>query len=221
MKISSVVFLLSFSFWLPGASGQTATPSLRRAPEMSAWQVTYSSKVEVDPAHASSAKTSARIIKTNDIMLIEEWLADGSATKTWKYQGLIVVPIQDSYALKDPSFEPDAGPMFKTDFFELAWIQSKDFKGEVVKGKQKLWHFSQAERPGSYALDGTQIEAARAESEAWLDIETGLPVMARESIRYWTYEFLAPPDAQLVPPSVISDMVKLYLKYQDPTFLPR
>lgn len=221
MKLSFAALILAIFAWPCQGLSQTKTRSLNLAPRMSAWTIQYTSETKSDPKQIPSPKVRAHIIKTDDTMFIEEWRADGTSTVVWRYQGLMIIPVQGSYALRDPNFEPDMKSMFQTDFFELSWIQAKLFQGQVDKEGQQLWHFLQHADESSLSPDGTFIKTAHPEREAWLNAETGLPVMAREGGTTWTYEFLATPTSPIVLPGPVLEIVRKYAKYQNPLYIPR
>lgn len=78
----------------------------------------------------------------------------------------------------------------------LQWLTAKYYRGKVRLGKRECHHFAAEIEP----IDTEEFSSPGGSAEAWIDVETALPVRIRIDEKVFDVTFSDPPAAPLVLP---------------------
>lgn len=207
---SPVLFLL---LAIPALAQQPAPPAgplLKRAPEMSAWTVTFSaSRPPEKPPETAAEKPPesprrVSVTKTGDIRHAVIVDAEGRKTEMWSAPGIqaFLRPGWKEPLLSDGANAFDAFfvNFAATDFPGFEWISAKNFRGIEKAGERDCLVFQDkaaALDRGTPAEPGGQLPVLTAH----VDLSTRLPVKLDNGGEVATFRFAPPPSAKLALPA--------------------
>ena len=201
-------------------------PLVNQAPDFSSWVVRYPS---ASPgAGTARSRANARKIKEVDVTKTDDLrrevtvYTDGTAGEFWRYGGLEIFldPIGKYVNIMDTAkTQMAAANPTKTDFFDLGWIKAQDFVGNVALGGRDCYYFrrsgaAKSTATGQAVEDKEQVAAGTASLEAWIDVNSRLPLAFKDQSGLRQYEFGAAPSARLTLPA---NMQKELDRYQAAT----
>lgn len=174
-------------------------------------------KDDASSTHGSDAITwkSVEITKTSDIRLIKATRSDGKTRETWILGNKLFDKTFDGKQVSCLDYHPSF-PFFlqttNTQFYGTEWISLENYKGVVSYEGKKCYHYEKLVRlpsdglnlaSGSESSGNTFFPESRL--EAWIDIQSKLPVAVTLSEGVYIYQFAAPPQVPLSPPKEYSD----------------
>ena len=168
-------------------------PFVKAVPENAQWTVTADFKAEPKPSPDAPkhhdwrcaevqttkvGKVKRDLITTRDGLKQEHWFVDGMLYWT-NAQGEVSVTDMRAAEASDP--EEDS-PSIPSGFPGVGWLKLENYAGVEVFEKQRCYHF---------AKDG---------AEAWIDVETKLPVGYRRGKVLYRFTFAEVPSGPLAMP---------------------
>jgi hypothetical protein len=167
---------------------------------------------EGQPAEAKPRKTVLDIVKTGKVYHVETVDLNDARVSIW-CQGTIEFVQKSGW--KEPMMmtAPIPGGDYidftRSDFPDCAWISKKNYMGVEKQAGHDCLIFADKVLPGSDPAlagidNGTEIAA---ESTAYIDVQTRLPLLVRRTTEVLTYQWLpAPPAMQTLPPALEADI---------------
>ncbi len=170
-------------------------PYVKQAGSSDGWIIHF----PAPPATLSSALPGTpkqKTIKEIDVTKLDDkrreifvW-NNGSTSQHWYYSGLELS--QDANATFVSATNPfkaseETAAKAKSDFYDFAWITLNDFVGKTNS-------------PPNNSPKGLMMPAPLGAVEAWINIETGLPVAIKDARGQRTYQFTGETVASLTLP---------------------
>jgi len=176
------------------------------------------------PAHPLGELRSVVMVKTGDIRLVKSIRSNGMSREIWIMGGMFYEKTYDGMQISCHAYNPMYPWYFQTNntsFCGTEWITLDNYKGiSSYKGK-KCYYFEKEAGPsydviiprprvvgeGRGTEPSTPPKAANAPGsskyllKAWIDVDTKLPVAATFPEGLCRYNFGAPPQSPLNPPS--------------------
>lgn len=205
MRIVIVLFaLLGLARAEEPAPKQAAphAPFVAPVPDYCHWAIKITNPpASGDPkSHATAVPVEIQSARTKELKMDLVKYSDGTSKQTWFYGKQMIFPyeggknlgsVNASFLMDQAAFGPCGNLVNSLGFPGLSWVGLKWFKDVVsIKGTD-CFHYS-AE---------LEAEGKKVSAEAWIAVESGLPVVARFDSVGHAYEFFPPPSAMLqLPP---------------------
>jgi hypothetical protein len=201
-------------------------PLLKRAPDSSAWTVTFKGNV-MDGIGRSESPLVSKIVKNHSIILEQNTDSSGQQHEVWHVGGLQVSKVPNSV---DLIINHDAGGtdiysinFEDSDFAGLDWLSAATFVGiEKFQGRDCMIFKSQInplpivtrqEEESINEANKAEGLAPREEKKvaavAYIDLETRIPLLVQFGQQKRTYEY-GPATTLTLPPEV-AKALKVYL----------
>lgn len=161
---------------------QPSPPLVATPPESARWKIVLTPKKTSGASEGETVKEREYIKTPSAAVAYTRW-SDGKTTEAWiagnhyltsvpDNPGIYVTPLR----LRPVAFHSGAVD-FVTRFPGFAWLDLKHYVGTVAVGSQRSFH---------YADKSTG-------NEAWVAVETNLPVAYSDTNCRYAYEFFPPP----------------------------
>jgi hypothetical protein len=142
---------------------------------------------------------------------------DGSTSQHWYYKGVELSQNDDSASVSASNpFQSgaDNAAKAKSDFIDFAWITLADFVGKTKKDGRDCYYYQRAASSSSPANSQKNFMMATpvGATEAWINIETSLPVAIKDSRGERTYQFTGETVSSLTLPPMFQAEYDRYTK---------
>jgi len=171
-------------------------PLVAKVPETVEWTITpqYAEVTAAAPGATSAPVpryrvTQVRTTKTGQLKRDQVTMGDGSVTEQWYSDAMFFSTSPDGEVIIDeiaqilPLDVDSPSPQVATGFPGVKWLKLENFAGVDVVDKRPSYHF------------------AKEAIEAWIDVETRLPVMYRSGGVTYRFKF----SQTSPPPLTVSD----------------
>jgi hypothetical protein len=192
-------------------------PPLKRAPDMSSWQVTCQATAPTGTPALPGLTTppppilpfvTMTVVKTKDRRSIESIDAAGLKTirffdgsmESYTAPGTLTARYFTGENKKMPGFYIDFS---RTDFPECGWITPEKYSGIEVRSDHKCLVFTDNAAKPAQAAGNSSSPSDAASSTAYVDLDTRLPVNDQVGRLTYTYQYLPAPTEMLSLPTLM------------------
>jgi hypothetical protein len=189
-------------------------PALKRAPDMSSWQVTCQATAPTGTPAAPGLTAppppilpfvTMTVVKTKDRRSIESIDAAGLKTirffdgsmESYTAPGTSTARYFIGENKKMPGFYVDFS---RTDFPECGWITPEKYSGVQVMNDHKCLIFTDSAVSPAHATGNPSNPSDAASSTAYVDFDTRLPIKDQVGRLTYTYQYLPAPTEMLSLP---------------------
>lgn len=228
-RIFSDSLIAGFLFVIVTSEAQELTPTepyLNRAPVYSQWtEVFQPSKSSRAPAGSSTSgppEMKQMIVSKAETTRHEscQW-TDGQISERWLYKGFVLFQQLGSSTVfilnssNVDSLSNKVGYDFsQSDFPKLNWLSKQTYEGVATVNKVQCYHFQKTVPAPVVPPPAGQKQAAKPAPpltmDAWIDVNTKLPVASDDGRWFTTYTFKEMPEKPLELPPVFAKALENY-----------